>query len=147
MKRNLSEAVVRRVSVAWRWVGAVFAAVAMSVAVAPAFAADSKLSLSIVQDPGTAVNRGDPAPFKLVLTNNGPKTVNNILLYVNTGENAAATSSNPPCTLAPASSASCTVNTSPLSLPGQAPAFHPGFIFSITQLSDQGTATVNVSFV
>jgi hypothetical protein len=147
MKRNWSEAVACHGSAAWRWAGAVLAAVAMTFGVAPAFAGDSNLSLTIAQNPATPVNRGggNSAKFDLVLTNNGPNTVNNILLYVNTAEGAGATSANPLCELAPASSATCTVNPSVVTLPTETTA-QPGFIFSITQLVNKGTATAHVSF-
>jgi hypothetical protein len=130
-----------------RWVAATFAALVLTLAGTSAVAGDSNLSLTIVQNPATAVNRGggNYATFDLVLTNNGPNTVNNILLYVNTGEGAAATSANPPCTLAPTSSATCTVNPSVIALPSETTA-QPGFIFSITQLANKGSAKASVSF-
>jgi hypothetical protein len=131
----------------WRWAAAICAAMVLVLGFAPALAADSSLSLTIAQNPATPAARGGSnfATFDLVLTNNGPNTVNNIVLYVNTGENAAATSANPACVLAPASSATCTVNPSNVTLPTQT-APHPGFIFSVTQLSKRGTAKATVSF-
>jgi hypothetical protein len=113
----------------------------------PTFAGDANLSLTIAQNPATPVNRGggNYATFDLVLTTNGPNTVNNVLLYVNTAEGAAATSANPPCALAPASSATCTVNPSVITLPSETAA-QPGFIFSITQLSNKATAKASVAF-
>nr|HET7859626.1 hypothetical protein [Caldimonas sp.] len=82
-----------------RWIAATFAAMVLALGGLPAFAGDSNLSLTIAQNPATPADRGNNsfATFDLVLTNNGPNTVNNILLYVNTGEGAAATSANPPC--------------------------------------------------
>ena len=130
-----------------RWVAATFAATALALGAMPATAGDSNLSLTIAQNPNTPANRGSGnyATFDLVLTNNGPNTVNNILLYVNTGEGASATSANPPCALAPASSATCTVTPSLIQLPSETAA-QPGFIFSITQLANTGTAKASVSF-
>jgi hypothetical protein len=147
MNRKRSEELVSRASAMWRYVGAVLAAVAMMVGGAPAFGADSNLSLKIVQKPAVFVNRGggNHADFELVLTNNGPNTVNNILLYVNTAEDAVATSQNPLCTLAPVSSATCTVSPQSITLSPQTTG-HPGFMFSVTQLANKGTATASVSF-
>jgi hypothetical protein len=130
-----------------RWIAATFAAMVLALGGLPAFAGDSNLSLTIAQNPATPADRGNNsfATFDLVLTNNGPNTVNNILLYVNTGEGAAATSANPPCALAPVSSATCTVNPSAITLPSQTTS-QPGFIFSITQLANKAKANATVSF-
>ena len=131
----------------WRWIAATFAAMVLALGALPAFAGDSNLSLTIAQNPAGPVARGgtNSASFDLVLTNNGPNTVNNVLLYVNTGEGAAATSANPPCALAPVSSATCTVNPNVITLPSQTTA-QPGFIFSITQLANQAKAKATVAF-
>lgn len=147
MKRNWLGDWSAHARALWHSSVAVGAAFMLALGTAPAFAADSNLALTIAQTPPTPADRGASsyATFKLVLTNNGPNTVNNILLYVNTAENAAATSANPPCVLAPASSATCTVTPSTVKLPTQT-AGHPGFIFSVTQLGNAGTATATVSF-
>src|SRR5436190_9972592 len=147
MNRNWSGALGRRGSTALRWVVGLFAAVAMSAGVAPAFAGDSNLRLTIAQKPPTPANRGSGnyATFDLVLTNNGPNTVNNILIYVNTTEGAGSPFIPAPCVLAPVSSATCTVGPSSPTLPLDAAA-QPGFIFSATQLANKGTAKASVSF-
>ena len=147
MKRNWSEALSSHGSSVVRCASAMLAAVAMSVGVAPAFAGDSNLSLTIAQNPATAANRGGSnyATFDFVLTNNGPNTVNNILIYVDTTEGAGSPFIPAPCALAPASSASCTVGASTMKLPLDATP-QPGFIFSATQLANKGTAKGSVSF-
>jgi hypothetical protein len=147
MNRTCSKALAHHGFGAWRWAAAIIGTMALALGAGPALAGDSNLALTIAQNPATAVNRGGGnfASFDLVLTNNGPSTVNNILLYVNTAENAVATSANPPCVLAPASSATCTVSPASITLPSQTAA-HPGFVFSASQLSNKGTAKTTVSF-
>ena len=82
MNRNWTEALVRQGSSVWRWAGATFAAVAMSVGVAPAFAADVyTLDLQTVQSPKPAVY-GTPATYTVTLTNTSNKTVNNASITV-----------------------------------------------------------------
>ena len=77
MKRNRSEARMGSVSAAWRWGGALFAALTMSVGLAPAFAADvNTLDLQITQSPNPAVYGGS-ATYSVTLKNQSNKTVNN----------------------------------------------------------------------
>jgi len=147
MNRNWLEALIPQGSSMRRWASAMFAAVAMLLGAAPAVAGDSNLRLTIAQNPATPTARGAPnyATFDLVLTNDGPNTVNNILIYVNTSEGAGSPFIPAPCALAPASSATCTVSPSGVTLPLDTAA-QPGFIFSATQLANKGTAKASISF-
>lgn len=82
MNQNLSEALERQGSSMWRWAGAVFAAAAMVVGVAPATAADVQtLSFGLVQNPNPA-NYEALAAYTVTLTNTSGKTVNNAVLTV-----------------------------------------------------------------
>ncbi|HEY2561694.1 MAG TPA: hypothetical protein VGI48_18435 [Caldimonas sp.] len=77
MKQDWSEALVRRGSAAWRWTGALFAAMAMAIGVGPAFAADvNALTLNIAQNPNPAIY-GASATYTVTLKNQSNKTVNN----------------------------------------------------------------------
>jgi uncharacterized repeat protein (TIGR01451 family) len=99
MNRNGSEALVRQGSSVWRWAGAMFAAVAMSAAVAPAFAADVKsLDLRIVQTSGQA-NYGGSATYTVTLTNVSGKTVNNASIAVTAPSTGMDFFAAPTCTL------------------------------------------------
>lgn len=149
MNRNRSKALVRQGASVWAWAAGMLAAALMALCAAPALAGDSNLRLSIAQNPLPAMPaaRGAPnyATFDFVLTNDGPNTVNNILIYVDTTEGATAPFIPAPCVFVPATSATCTVTPSMVTLPSDASP-KPGFIFSATQLANKGTAKASVSF-
>lgn len=127
MKRNWSEALVRHGSSVWRWAGAMFAAVAMSVGVAPAFAGNATMALSFSQSPALATY-GQPATFKVTLTNGPNNTINNVGLTVSS---LGAT---------PLAGAVCELSTGlPCSLSG--PATASGY-----QLPANGTLMITVSY-
>ena len=154
MNLNWSETSTRQGAV-WRWAGAMFAAVAMSFGAAPAVAdGDANMTMTLIQDP-TPANRPPGANafavFNLVLTNNGPSTVNNVLIYVNTTEGAGSPFLPDPCGVP--RGAVCTVNASAFKLDlaispaaGQDANPQPGFVFSTAQLKKGQTATATVKF-
>lgn len=137
MKRNWSEAVVRGGSAFSRWAGALFAAVAMAVGVAPAFAADvNALALTFVQSPNPAIY-GTAATYTVTLKNQSNKTVNN----------AGITVVAPAGTLSfDAPWPSCTLSTG---LPCAAPVRDvTGTVFTAYgyQLPAKGTLTIAVGY-
>jgi uncharacterized repeat protein (TIGR01451 family) len=134
MKRNLSEAVVRRVSVAWRWASALFAAVAMTVGVAPAHAADASfLVLNVTQSPNPAIY-GASATYAVTLKNTSNKTVNN----------AGVTVTAPAGSMFVAPGPSCALSTA---LPCATPSGSPtSFAASGYQLPSKGSLTITVGY-
>src|SRR6478609_4458886 len=135
MNRNESAGVVRQRTSAWRWAGAMFAAVAMTVGLAPAFAADvNALDLKITQNPNPAVY-GTAATYTVVLKNTSGKTVNNAGITVTAPAGTGSFD---------AASPSCALSTG---LPCAAPtrdgtAFQAGGY----QLPSGGTLTIAVGY-
>jgi hypothetical protein len=157
MNRNWSDAVGRQGPSVWRWAGATFAAVAMSVGVVPALAADANMTLTLTQTPapppgalrstGTTDNY---VTFALVLTNVGPSTVNNIVVYANT-TGTGYPSLTAPCVVP--NSVACSVGTSDFKLDlatdpavGQDSSNRPGIVLSTTQLKKGQTLTASLAF-
>jgi len=153
MNRNESAGVVRQRTSAWRWAGAMFAAVAIGVGVVPAFAGDATMTLRLVQNPAPA-NR-PPAPnavatFDLVLTNVGQNTVNNIVVYANT-TGTGYPSLSAPCVVP--NGVVCAVGNSDFKLDlatdptaGQDSTNRPGIVLSTTQLKKGQKLTASIGF-
>jgi len=135
MNRNWSEALVRQGSSVWRWAGAMCAAVAMSVGVAPAFAADvNALDLKITQNPNPAVY-GTAATYTVVLKNTSGKTVNNAGITVTAPAGTGSFD---------AASPSCALSTG---LPCAAPTRDSTtFLAGGYQLPAGGTLTIAVGY-
>ena len=135
MKRNCSEAVVRRVSAPWRLGGAMFAAVAMILGVAPAFAADvSTLDLSIAQSPAPATYAGS-ATYTVTLKNLSNKTVNNAGITVTAPAGTASFDApSPSCALSTGVACAAPVRNGPT------------FKAAGYQLPANGTLTITVGY-
>ena len=132
MNRNGSEASVNRFSWVSRRAGALLAAIATSVAVAPALAADvNALTLNITQNPSPAVY-GTAAIYTVTLKNTSNKTVNNAGITVTAP--AGTTSFDAP-------SPSCALSTL---LPCAAPA-HVGTTFTAAGYQLPGGASLTIA--
>jgi uncharacterized repeat protein (TIGR01451 family) len=128
MNRNWSEAFAPRGRALWQWIAAVFVA-ATSVGVAPAFAGNASMALSVSQSPSLAVFGGS-ATYTATLTNVSNNTINNVSLAIAAPTGAAIS---PP-------TAGCVLSTGlPCTLSG--PSTASGY-----QLPRNGTLTLSVSY-
>src|SRR5436190_10715785 len=99
MNRNWSEAMGCEGSSVRRWASAMFAAVAIGVAVAPASAADvSSLELKAAQNPNPAIY-GASATYTVTLKNTSNKTVNNAGITVTAPAGSMFVAPGPTCAL------------------------------------------------
>jgi uncharacterized repeat protein (TIGR01451 family) len=129
MNRNWSKAFAPHGRVFWRWIAAVFVVAATSAGVAPAFAGNASMALSVSQSPSLAVYGGS-ATYTVTLTNTSNNTINNVGLAVAAPSGAVIS---PP-------TAGCVLSTGLLcTLSG--PSTASGY-----QLPRNGTLTLSVSY-